>query len=418
MKSLFRVAAAFALLAVPTAAWATNGYFTHGYGTGSKGMAGAGSALAIDALAGATNPAAIAFLGSRNDIGVALFNPNRDYTVAGAPSGYPGTFGLAPGNVTSDGRFFPIPYFAASRQLGGRHAAGLMIYGNGGMNTNYRSPTFGSTPTGVDLEQLFVAPTYARRLNPKHALGTTGVVSYQRFAAKGLAAFAPFSNDPSHLTNRGHADAIGGGVRVGYLGQWSRFLSLGVSYQSRIWMRKFDSYAGLFCEGGDFDIPPSWTAAVALKPHPAVDLAVDVQRTDYSEVHSVGHPMLPNLTQQPLGGDGSAGFGWRDITTYKFGAQFRSGPSWTWRGGYSFGDQPIPSSEVLFNILAPGVIQQHATIGLTRDLGAGRGLSLAMMRAFSNTVSGPNPLEAPGQQRIELRMDEWELELGYSWAMR
>jgi hypothetical protein len=36
-------------------------------------------------------------------------------------------------------------------------------------------------------------------------------------------------------------------------------------------------------------------------------------------------------------------------------------------------------------------------------------------RAFSNTVSGPNPLEVPGQQTIELKMDQWQIAASYSW---
>jgi len=37
------------------------------------------------------------------------------------------------------------------------------------------------------------------------------------------------------------------------------------------------------------------------------------------------------------------------------------------------------------------------------------------MSALSNSVTGPNPLEAPGQQNIEIKMDQWEIELGFSF---
>jgi hypothetical protein len=43
--------------------------------------------------------------------------------------------------------------------VGERTPFSIAMYGNGRMNTNYESPTFGMTPTGVDLSQLFVAPT-------------------------------------------------------------------------------------------------------------------------------------------------------------------------------------------------------------------------------------------------------------------
>jgi len=67
---------------------------------------------------------------------------------------------------------------------------------------------------------------------------------------------------------------------------------------------------------------------------------------------------------------------------------------------------------VLFNIVAPAVIEQHFAVGATRRVGKDWDASFALTRALSNSVTGPNPLEVPGQQTITLRMDEWELELG------
>ena len=70
--------------------------------------------------------------------------------------------------------------------------------------------------------------------------------------------------------------------------------------------------------------------------------------------------------------------------------------------------------EVLFNILAPGVIEQHVTVGASANVGAKTKLNLAIVRALSKSVTGPNPLEAPGQQTITLKMDQWVFDLGLS----
>ena len=75
-----------------SAAYATNGYFAHGYSTKEKGLAGAGVAYSQDAMAVANNPAGIAFMGERMDVGAALFAPMRSYTTTGnapAPDGTP-----------------------------------------------------------------------------------------------------------------------------------------------------------------------------------------------------------------------------------------------------------------------------------------------------------------------------------------
>ena len=81
---LSRILATTVLLAAaPSAALATNGYFSHGYGTKNAGMAGAGTALAQDSIAAATNPAGMAFVGSRVDGGLEVFSPRRRYGVEG-----------------------------------------------------------------------------------------------------------------------------------------------------------------------------------------------------------------------------------------------------------------------------------------------------------------------------------------------
>jgi long-chain fatty acid transport protein len=63
-------------------------------------------------------------------------------------------------------------------------------------------------------------------------------------------------------------------------------------------------------------------------------------------------------------------------------------PPLTIRGGYNYGKQPIPESETLFNILAPGVVEHHVTFGATMALTPGRELTAAYMHAFEKTVAG------------------------------
>jgi long-chain fatty acid transport protein len=410
------VLAALALATAPASA--TNGYFAHGYGTPYKALAGAGAALPLNSLPPATNPAGIAFVGSRWDASLSVFTPDRFYTVAGSPSGYPGTFGLAPGRVESDSRYFPVPALGASWKNGERGAFGLALYGNGGMNTDWPTATFhAGEQTGVNLSQMFVAPTYALKLNARHALGLTAIGAMQWFRAEGVISFAPFSSAPAKLSDNGNAYSYGGGLRVGYLGEWSRHLSVGASYQTKIWMGEFDDYAGLFAQQGGFDIPANWVAGIAIKPTESLDVALDVQRVLYSGVAAVAHPLLPNLMQSPLGTEAGSGFGWKDTTTVKGGVQLRKGEGWTWRAGYSYGEQPIPQSEVLFNILAPGVMEQHLTFGFSKLIN-GQELGVAVMRAFTKTLAGPNPLEVPGLQTIELEMSQWDFELSWSFGIK
>jgi len=397
-------------------AYATNGYFSHGYSIESKAMGGAGVALPGGSLDASVNPALLAFVGSRADISLSIFNPNREYTVEGNPSGFPGTFGLTPGTVESDSNYVVVPAMAAHWSLSDKFSAGISMYGNGGMNTDYDKSTFyGSKPTGVDLMQLFIVPTFTIKVAPKHSVGFSPIFAYQRFEARGLQAFGAFSSDPNNLTNNGHDSAYGWGGRIGYYGEILPYLSIGASYQTKIWTTKYDDYAGLFAGDGGFNIPANWTIGIAVKPTPGLVFLFDVQKIYYSDINSVGNPMLPNLMNAPLGANSGAGFGWHDMTIYKAGVQWKSSDAWTWRAGYSYGKQPIRSEDVMFNILAPGVPEQHATVGFTRAISKTQDLSISLMHAFSKTVSGPNPLEAPGFQEIRLKMNQWEGTVGYTW---
>ncbi|MGE0372511.1 MAG: OmpP1/FadL family transporter [Gammaproteobacteria bacterium] len=425
-RNLVLAGALAALLAAGDAA-ATNGYFSHAYSIKEKGLAGAGAALAQDSLAAATNPAGMIDVGNRIDAGVALFSPHRSYTVSGAPSGAPNSFGLTPETVDSDSEYFLIPHFGWNRMLDDDRALGVSVYANGGMNTDWPDSAGGGAgtyfggffggeaETGVDLAQLFVNLSYAQRLNDSTAWGLSPILAYQRFEATGLAAFGAqgFSSDPDNLTDNGHDSSFGYGARIGITSELQPGLTLGAAYQTEMQMDEFDKYRGLFAEQGGFDIPATMTLGLAWETSPATTLLLDVQRIWYSDIKSVGAPMLPNLQTAQLGNDGGAGFGWEDVTVIKLGYQWVRDGDWTWRVGYSRCDQPIPESEVLFNILAPGVMEQHLTAGFTRRLGDAGEWSLAAMYAPEEEVSGANPLD-PGQ-RITLRMDEWELAASYAW---
>lgn len=414
MRKLVRQSTVFACLAAGLGAagmaQATNGYFSHGYGTTSKALAGAGVAYSQDALAAATNPAGMVNVGDRIDLGAALFSPRREYSVSGTPNPPP-AFSLQPGTVSSDSDYFLIPHFGWNRMLDDQSSIGISVYGNGGMNTDYPNDGMGGTfyggaGAGVDLMQLFIAPTYARKFSETASWGVTPIVAYQRFKATGLAQFG--------VTEDGYDSSWGYGLRLGVQGEVAPGMRLGASYQTKMSMDEFGKYDNLFAEQGGFDIPANMTVGLAWDMTPASTLFFDIQRIWYGDVKSVGNPISKMLVDgQPLGADDGPGFGWKDMTVYKLGYQWETGPDWTWRLGYSYGEQPVPDSEVLLNILAPGVIEHHLTFGFTRSLGSSNELNFAAMYAPEKKVSGPNAMDP--SQEIELKMHQFEIEASYAW---
>lgn len=458
-------AAVAAALAVAPLAQATNGYFKIGYGSKNRGMAGAGMAFGQDSLAPAVNPAALTSVGSRWDAGVELFNPQREGTVDASgmvvdAANFPFVAMDLQGmkaNANSGATLFAIPNFGISKDLGNGWSTGLSLVANGGMNTRYNenlytnafapvigqssnssfpSPPnppgpsgfagllefgFGVNPNdidaamanllsspnlgpslGVNLSQLLITPTIAYKLSQNHSIGFSPVIGYQRFRAYGLGIFGGFTSDPSKLTNNGDDDAWGLGARVGYQGTIGMF-SFGASYTSKIYMEEFDKYAGLFAEEGDFDIPSTYGAGIAIRPTSKLTIAADVTQINYSDTAAINNEgptadqffsgfafALSNgqapgqSVSNPLGTDDGWGFGWDDVTVYKVGVNYAYNPKWTFRAGYNYAESPYDDDQTLFNVLAPGLVEQHVTAGFTYSPTTDSEVTVTYMHAFRN----------------------------------
>jgi long-chain fatty acid transport protein len=417
MKFHYKLLALATLLAT-SQAHATDGYFAPGYGVKSQGAGGVGYALPQDTLTVATNPAGLAWIGDRIDIGATWFRPIRESEITGSPApGFNGTYDA------NDQKNFIIPEFGYSKQVSPELSLGVAVYGNGGMNANYNRavPLLGTSPAKIDFVQVFVAPTIAWKITPTQSLGVTLNLAYQRFAAKGLENFtgnAPqFSQSPNDVTNKGFDQSYGAGLHFGWLGQFGDYVSLGASYQTKTYTSKFDKYKGLFAEQGSFDVPATFGAGIAVKATPALTIAGDIQRIQYSDVNSVGNA-LANIASNQLGSDNGPGFGWKDITVYKLGAIYAYDDQLTLRAGYNHSDQPIPNSETLFNILAPAVVQDHLTFGSTWKFENKSELSFSYLHAFENTVNGSGSIPAGfGGGEVNLKMRQDSVGVAYSWAL-
>ncbi len=399
-------------------AHATDGYFAHGYGVKSQGIGGVGIALPQDALAAAANPAGLGLVGDRVDFGVTWFRPQREAEISG--NIFPGVDGKYDANDTEN---FIIPEFGYNRVINPEVTLGVSVYGNGGMNTDYKKaiPLLGNTPAGIDLIQLFIAPTATWKITPSNTIGVSVNLAYQRFEAKGLQNFdnAGYSKYPGKVTNNGHDSSYGAGVHIGWIGQVSDVVTLGATYQSKTYMSKFDKYKGLFAQAGDFDIPASYGAGVAVKATPALTVAADIQRIEYSDVDSVGNSINNLLLKgNQLGSNKGPGFAWRDVTAVKVGASYAFNENLTVRAGYNHSSQPIRKSETLFNILAPGVVQDHVTLGATWVLPNKSELSFAYMHAFEDKVRGSSSIPAGfGRGNADLKMYEDSLGIAYGWQL-
>jgi long-chain fatty acid transport protein len=426
-NNTLRATVVAAVLATGSAAWATDGYFPHGFGMKSKGMGGASVAVTDNAFAGINNPAASAWAGHRADLGMDIFMPKRS---AARTAGLPGN--ALDGDIKSSGSAFAVPEFAYNKKIDDRMSWGVTVYGNGGMNTEYpggnvtcQAPNDGNLlcgqgKLGVDLMQLIIAPTFAYKLDAQHSVGVSPLVVVQQFKATGLDAFADFSMAPDKVSNTGTDRSTGVGVRLGYLGQLSDTLKFGATYSPKIKMGKFDEYAGLFAGAGSFDIPENYALGVNVQVTPAVSVAADYSRINYSGVTSIGNPMSNLMAGNPMGSPNGPGFGWSDVSVIKLGVQWQATPTMVLRAGYNQSTNPVKPENVTFNILAPGVIKQHYTVGGTYALSKEAEFTWAYMYAPKNTVTGPSmyngmPNLPPSGITETIRMSQQSLGVQYSW---
>jgi long-chain fatty acid transport protein len=323
----------------------------------------------------------------------------------------------------SESNYFLIPEFGYNRMLDSNMSLGVTVYGNGGMNSDYPTPAGlgganllgGTGQLGVDLMQLMIAPTLSYKLNNQHSIGVSPLIAYQRFRGEGLDGFG--------IVNPGYDDSTGFGVRVGWLGKLSDTVSVGAAYASKMSMSKFDKYAGLFAEQGDFDIPSNWNIGVAVQATPQVKVALDYQRINYTDVASISNPSANIFLPAALGANNGPGFGWSDMDVVKLGVEYQYSKNLTLRAGYNHGDTPISPADVTFNILAPAVVENHLTLGFTYVTASGGELTMSYMHAFANDVTGghlfaglggPNP---PAGTTNTIKMHQNAIGIAYGWKM-
>ena len=419
----FVIASILAMSAVSGSALATEGMFQHAYGLRHKSLAGAGAASAEDATAISLNPAGLVDVGNQFNMGISLFMPFRKYKATG-------TTRISTGTHKSTGNFWPAPTLAYSRQIDADSAFAFSIFGNGGMNTTYkafasslRCPAGGpfcNGKAGVDLMQMFVSAAYARRFGSHFSIGVAPIFAVQRFKAYGLgnggAGFSAMSAYPSRFSNNGYNWSVGGGVRVGVTFKPTERLSIGASYQTRIWMTNLHKYRGLFAEQGNMDIPANMQVGIAYKISDDLKVMLDYRHIFNEDVKAIGGTSIWDGTAaHRFGLDGGPGFGWRDTNAIKIGVEYNWSDDLILRAGYAYvWPVPMRKTDTAINIISPGVIRHEFTGGGTYRYNANNDIDFAFMIAPPGHQSGPVPARY-GNGNSKLSMYQFEVSLGWTY---
>ena len=394
---------------------------------------------------------------------------------------------MTPGRYDSSGEWFLIPSFGYNHAIDSQSTIGVSIYGNGGMNTEYQerppfenfaaypnqlagpvatgsapnvfmdpntglqfkaiapgvfAPNTGdpsapnnanpngvytaTTPTGINLEQLFIEIPYTIKLGQgKQSIGIAPVFAIQRFEATGLEPFKQLSVRPDKVTNNGWDYSYGAGLHFGWYGEVSDRLALGASYRTTVWMSNLSEYGGLFADDGSFNIPAMFELGVAYKALSNLTVAFDYQHIFYDEIHSISNSNDADLSQcqlaspKPsycLGGESGVGFGWESMDVFKLGLKYDASERLALFGGVSYNTDFLKTDrQALFNILAPATIRWHLTLGASYRATDKDSFNFSFAYMPESTVDGTSPSLTQAQTG-SLYMEQADIEV--SWSHR
>ena len=325
------------------------------------------------------------------------------------------------------------------------------------------TPGTGASDTlGINLAQLIIAPSVSYKLNEDHAIGASLLLGYESFRAYGLGLFTGLSADPGNVTNNGNDGSFGVGIRVGWTGKLADNFMMGVTGASKTYMQEFDSYSGLLAEQGDLDIPANFGFGMSFKPVNDLTLALDVTRILYEGVASVSNkgptadqfandfgrflctanegalaqsgapddgidtcgPQAAggigvDTTTAQMGDDNGYGFGWEDQTVVKVGVSYVYSNEWTFNAGYNHGSNPIGSDQVLLNILAPAVVENHITLGTVFSPTSDQEITVAYVRALEEDMQDTSTVTAGSSAGANYTasnaMDQNSIEVSYGY---
>ncbi len=423
-----RIAFLAAGLAMASTAQATNGMRMIGFGPVQNSMGGVGVGATLDGACVVSNPAGLADLGMRLDLGLGFFKPTVDYraTESQLPPGYQGAVVANPTATIDSGRGgSPIPLVALVIPVVPRLAVGFGLSAVGGMGVDFPANLYGG-PTYSSYLQARLTPAASYRLNDvlSVGLGINAMVAQMKFdVAKG---FGQMPHDT--------ANSMGIGAVAGVKLTPVKPLTIGLAYETKSFFQAFSfnipqhdgvdprTFAPVpgIPAGTDkltFHQPQSATLGASVRPVEALLVAADLQWIDWAQTNGTGKPAY---AASPSGAMPWS-LSWASRWVLKLGAAVDVTPGIQVRAGYDYGKMPLDPSRAFENIAFPAVAEHHFTAGGGYAVSDRLTVNLAAMFSPWATVSGTNAAyPAQGGQAIasyESRMSQFQVDLGIGWRL-
>lgn len=389
------------------------------------GMAATTTAYPQDSFVAAYNPAGIAFLCNRIDLGAVWDQTGQKAEIVGNSD--PSLNGTYPGDRTKD---FYLAESGMKVSLPKNFSAGVVVYNRNFVKTTYNTnfPLFGTSNLGLEYLNETVAPTIAYRFWDTQSVGLSVNFQFQRLKNNGLEELdqaLPVGGTtvaPGFVTNNGYNWSSGVGVTLGWYGRFfCDTLGLGLAYSPQTKMQSFRRYRGFLANSGKFNLPQRWIAGIAYKWIPCSTIAFDAEWVDWPQVKALANPIniLAGFTDPDarLGGPQGTGYGFRSQTFYRLGIDYRIG-SVTLRTGYRYARQPNTSSQTAANILLLDAVEQFFTLGATWEVNPCNELSFFYAHGFRHTIYGQDSIPVPFFGGGEANLTQRKNALGVAWGYK
>ncbi len=403
-KKLFSaVLAAGLVIGAASVSNATNGYYMIGTGAKSLGAAGAVVANPQDASTILQNPAGIAWLkGTTFDIGGAAFIPKRKLN----------------GN-DSDSNLYVVPSAGFAMNPMGCNCGtphfvyGVGMYGVSGMGVDWSDKNLINSISPMKLTKAWSSMAMmemlvggAYRVNDQFSVGFAPVFVYQ---AMGLEyGFKDGSSASLDNTN-----AYGIGFDLGAVYKVNDMVQLGLVYKSKRYMQKLEwnttkpaaGTAASYMVTADkvkmrLDMPRQIAFGVNVRPIEPLRLEADVRWINYHDV--MNEVDVSGMSMKTWD------FHWKNQWVFALGAEYQAMQALTLRAGFNYAKSPIKDEDLYNNIVAPAIVETHATLGASYKLSKNIELTFAYVHAFEHKQKGNVPSSWQGffGQSVEAKMHQ------------
>jgi long-chain fatty acid transport protein len=415
----------------------------------SLGMGGVGISYAKDALAAGFNPATAADVENRADLGItyANFKGKTEFQNNRTNVGFGPLNPLVNGsrNPYHKSWWIVAPDFGINYNLGGcgcesNWYIGLVSYNRNYSKVTYKDPLvlIGTTPGGLEYINQTVSPYVAYKWNCMNfgislnwQIARIKVNGFQNFD-EAPQPFEPGSVAPGAVTNRGYNYSNGLGVTLGWQWHITDDIAVGLTYQPRTKMSRFNKYRGFIAQHGRFNIPQKVGFGISWRFTPCATVAFDIEHIQWSKIPAVANPVIGNQTRtlpsppfppntvipfpNSLGGNNGPGFGWKSQTYYRVGVEWVFNDCWTFRAGFRHVNMPIRRSQTALNALTLETLEDIVLGGATYKWDCSNEISGFFGWGFNKRIKGSEDsipqLLGGGQVNFEQRV--WVV--GLSWG--